>query len=184
MFAAAFRRKAATFGENIRKPEYLSELWISARSFLYAGSAVYVFRTYGVKPTICKGPSMLPTFNTWGDLLLQEYYSVYAERVRVGDVVMSRSPRNPKHIVCKRVLGMAGDTVHVSRTALRKPYSVKVPEGHVWLQGDNATNSTDSRHYGAVPYALLEGRAFLKIWPLREAGWVENKIPSLANPGM
>jgi hypothetical protein len=40
---------------------------------------------------------------------------------------------------------------------------VQVPEGHVWLQGDNATNSTDSRHYGAVPYALLEGRAFLKV---------------------
>lgn len=30
------------------------------------------------------GPSMLPTFNARGDLLLQEYLSVYAERIRVG----------------------------------------------------------------------------------------------------
>lgn len=40
---------------------------------------------------------------------------------------------------------------------------LQVPEGHVWLQGDNTLNSTDSRHYGAVPYALLKGRAFLKV---------------------
>ena len=42
-------------------------------------------------------------------------------------------------------------------------YNVQVPQGHVWLQGDNPINSTDSRHYGPVPYALLRGRAFLKV---------------------
>lgn len=103
---------------------------------------------------------------------------MYAEKVKVGDVVMSKSPRNPKHVVCKRVLGLEGDVVYVSRTSQRGPRYVKVPEGHVWLQGDNPTNSTDSRHYGPVPYALLEGRAFLKIWPPREAGWIASKVPA------
>ena len=42
-------------------------------------------------------------------------------------------------------------------------HGVQVPEGHVWLQGDNPINSTDSRHYGPVPYALLRGRALLKV---------------------
>ena len=42
---------------------------------------------------------------------------------------------------------------------------VQVPTGHVWLQGDNTLNSTDSRHYGPVPYALLEGRVFLRVSP-------------------
>ena len=39
----------------------------------------------------------------------------------------------------------------------------QVPKGHVWLQGDNLHNSTDSRHYGAVPAGLLRGRVALKV---------------------
>ena len=40
---------------------------------------------------------------------------------------------------------------------------LQVPAGHVWLQGDNTINSTDSRHYGPVPYAMLVGKAFAKV---------------------
>lgn len=41
--------------------------------------------------------------------------------------------------------------------------STQVPQGHVWLQGDNTLNSTDSRHYGPVPYSLLNGKAIAKV---------------------
>ena len=40
---------------------------------------------------------------------------------------------------------------------------MQVPPGYVWLQGDNYINSTDSRHYGPVPYALLQGKVVLKV---------------------
>lgn len=56
--------------------------------------------------------------------------------------------------------------------------SVQVPKGHVWLQGDNFHNSTDSREYGAVPYAVLRGRVVCKIWPPWAVGWVERKPPA------
>jgi hypothetical protein len=46
----------------------------------------------------------------------------------------------------------------------------QVPPHHVWLQGDNTRNSNDSRHYGAVPVAMLRGRVCYRVWPLREAG--------------
>ena len=45
--------------------------------------------------------------------------------------------------------------------------AAQVPKGHVWLQGDNATNSTDSRNYGPVPVALIRGRVILKARALR-----------------
>ena len=42
---------------------------------------------------------------------------------------------------------------------------MQVPAGHVWLQGDNTLSSTDSRHCGPVPYALVNAKAFLKVCP-------------------
>lgn len=45
-----------------------------------------------------------------------------------------------------------------------------VPEGHVWLEGDNPLVCVDSRHYGPVQVSLLEGRLFWRLFPLlREA---------------
>ncbi|KAL9259380.1 Mitochondrial ATP-independent inner membrane protease subunit 1b-like protein [Drosera capensis] len=38
--------------------------------------------------------------------------------------------------------------------------TVIVPKGHVWVQGDNVYESRDSCTFGAVPYALLQGRVF------------------------
>lgn len=127
----------------------------------------------------------------------------------VGDVVTAYSVQNPRHIVCKRVLGLEGDTIKVPWSSTNGPartvkvmsvqctrgrmqpslqtafahacilkvkcclsqlchayqaqLCIQVPAGHVWLQGDNTLNSTDSRHYGPVPYALVNGKAFLKV---------------------
>uniref|UniRef100_A0A8C3K8Z5 Inner mitochondrial membrane peptidase subunit 1 n=1 Tax=Calidris pygmaea TaxID=425635 RepID=A0A8C3K8Z5_9CHAR len=50
--------------------------------------------------------------------------------------------------------------------------SRQVPKGHVWLEGDNLRNSTDSRCYGPVPYGLIRGRICFKIWPLNDFGFL------------
>uniref|UniRef100_A0A671T3V3 Mitochondrial inner membrane protease subunit 1-like n=1 Tax=Sinocyclocheilus anshuiensis TaxID=1608454 RepID=A0A671T3V3_9TELE len=47
---------------------------------------------------------------------------------------------------------------------------VSVPRGHVWLEGDSLQNSTDSRSYGPIPYALIRGRVCLKLWPPHSFG--------------
>lgn len=57
-----------------------------------------------------------------------------------------------------------GETVLVhSRSWLSGERLQTVPPGHVWLEGDNASNSTDSRYYGPVPLAMVRGRVFLKV---------------------
>jgi signal peptidase I len=173
-----FKAAGAAFIRNVNAPEFWSDVREKGSLFVRVACLVHVVRSYGVEATACVGPSMLPTFNARGDLLLQEYLSVFAELIRVGDVVVAYSPQNPRHVVCKRVLGLPGDEVAISRTASAAPRTVTVPEGHVWLQGDNTLNSTDSRHYGPVPYALLKGRAFCKVWPLWEAGWIDNRAPA------
>lgn len=40
-----------------------------------------------------------------------------------------------------------------------EPEMIQVPEGHVWLEGDNLGWSRDSRAYGPVPMALIKGRS-------------------------
>ena len=40
---------------------------------------------------------------------------------------------------------------------------IKVPQGHVWLVGDNLGNSIDSRDYGPVPEATLKGRILARV---------------------
>lgn len=45
-----------------------------------------------------------------------------------------------------------------------------VPKGHVWLQGDNARNSTDSRSYGPVPVNSVRARVFFRCWPPSRVG--------------
>ena len=54
-------------------------------------------------------------------------------------------------------------SVLASGAAPRVPTPTPSPCAPSDLQGDNFSNSTDSRHYGPVPYALLRGRVFFKV---------------------
>ncbi|KAG0714690.1 Mitochondrial inner membrane protease subunit 1 [Chionoecetes opilio] len=65
------------------------------------------------------------------------------------------------------------------RTGQQRPKSCQrvfpeVPKGHVWLEGDNHHNSTDSRNFGSVPAGLIRGRAVFRVWPLSELGMLDS----------
>lgn len=64
--------------------------------------------------------------------------------------------------VCKRVSAIAGDQIlHINVKGV--PKMMTIPLDHVWLLGDNPSNSNDSRYYGPMPVSKLQGKVFLKI---------------------
>jgi len=155
-------------------------------------AAAYLVREHIAEFTICVGPSMMPTFDPNGEVALVERMflttTLRNRPIQKGDVVIARSVQNAKQSVCKRVMGLEGDLVtyrEASRFAVDgygrgyddgidgrggtsgsgRRRQVRVPKGHVFLQGDNTNNSTDSRQYGPVPYSTLQGRVVYKVWP-------------------
>ncbi|XP_010638714.1 mitochondrial inner membrane protease subunit 1 isoform X1 [Fukomys damarensis] len=122
---------------------------------------------------MCSGPSMEPTIQN-ADIVFAENLSRHFHGIQRGDVVIAKSPSDPKSNICKRVIGLEGDKVlTTSPSDFFKSHSY-VPTGHVWLEGDNLQNSTDSRFYGPIPYGLIRGRIFFKIWPLSDFGFLRD----------
>ncbi|CAB4277175.1 unnamed protein product [Prunus armeniaca] len=128
---------------------------------------LHVTDAYLCSSTLVYGPSMLPTLNISGDVLLSEHVSHRFGKVGAGDLVLVRSPNDPRKIVTKRILGMEGDqvTFFVDPKHSDRSRTTVVPKGHVWIQGDNIYSSFDSRTYGAVPYGLIQGKVFCRVWP-------------------
>ncbi|XP_020549963.1 mitochondrial inner membrane protease subunit 1 isoform X2 [Sesamum indicum] len=74
-------------------------------------SLLHLTETYICSPTLVYGPSMLPTLNLTGDVLLVDKLSLLLGKVGPGDVVLVRSPQNPRKCITKRIVGVEGDTV-------------------------------------------------------------------------
>jgi signal peptidase I len=99
----------------------------------------------------------------------------------VMEAVLLREPQPEEYI--KRVIGLPGDTVQgkdgavfVNGRRLVEPYlqptvvtsdfgPEKVAPDHLWLMGDNRTNSSDSRVFGQVDTDTVVGRAMFRVWP-------------------
>lgn len=132
-------------------------------------------------PLQTNGPSMMPTLNEMGDIVLVDKLSPRWRPIQRNEVVIADSSYKRDFAICKRVIGLPGDIIHPPRAAQRLYHtpsrSIVVPPGHVWLEGDNPQNSIDSRHYGPVPAALIRGRVCAKLWPLTEAGAFDTRSP-------
>ena len=52
-------------------------------------------------------------------------------------------------------------------------YDLVVPEGTVFVMGDNRTGSSDSRMFGCIPYEKIEGKVVFRFWPLNKMGVIK-----------
>lgn len=99
------------------------------------------------------GDSMAPALRAGERLLV-----VRGGRIRAGDVVALRDPRDAGRVLVKRVAATPGGAVTCAGEVLR------AGGGYVVL-GDNLPASTDSREFGAVPRSALLGRCVWRYAP-------------------
>lgn len=126
------------------------------------------------------GESMEPTLQT-GEYVIINRLSYKFGSPQRGDIIVFHFPRDPREEYIKRVIGLPGDqvevkngTVYINGQALDESYldvktdyagSWKVPEGQLFVLGDNRNNSSDSHDWGTVPMDYVVGKAILVYWP-------------------
>lgn len=138
--------------------------------------------------------SMVPTLEV-NDRVLVNKLSYRLHDVNHGDVVVFERPagvtgdEGVKDLI-KRVVAVGGDTlearnglVYLNGERLDEDYlpggtvtddlpPTEVPEGQVFVMGDNRGDSQDSRAFGPIPEDVIVGRAFIKVLPLSDIGWL------------
>lgn len=114
---------------------------------------------------------MMPTLNEMGDVVLVDKLScghLGWDPLTRNDVVVAKSANKAGGTVCKRVIGLPGDEI----TPPNWESPVVIPEGHIWIEGDNPQNSVDSRFYGPIPASYVYGRVIARVWPPTQAQWI------------
>ncbi len=136
-----------------------------------------------------EGFSMEPTFHN-GELVIVNKLAYRFSLPERGDVVIFHYPRNPKEEFIKRVIGLPGEQISVRNgkvfingQELEEPYIASppnytleaiVPEGTVYVLGDNRNNSSDSHNWGSLPLDMIIGKAVFVYWPPSNIGLVKH----------
>lgn len=148
-------------------------------------------RTWVVQTYMIPSASMEDTLQI-GDRIFSEKITYYQRTPQQGEVVTFDSPISPGETFIKRVIATEGQTVdlidgkvYVDGVMLDEPYTegkeslpktqtyqnmtitypYTVPDGMLWVMGDNRTNSDDSRYFGPIEASSVSGRAFYIYWP-------------------
>lgn len=146
-------------------------------------------RLFVVNPFIVSGASMIPTFDD-GEYLIVDQLSYRFEDPKRGEVIIFRYPKDPSKFFIKRIIGLPGETVSISRgkvtvekengqkVALDESYvrnnsnesgTYALGDSEYFVMGDNRISSSDSRVWGTLDRGLIVGRALLRLFPVSEA---------------
>lgn len=186
--------------EERKKSEWFS--WL--KLIIFAIVVALFVRKFMFSPIIVDGPSMQPTLYTHDQMIVNKFIYHFKEPERFDIVVFHASEDKDfikrviglpgEHVMVK------DDVLYINGEPVEQPFlqkaddennlfSVttgdfrledlaggyeKIPEGYIFVLGDNRNNSTDSRHeLGLVPLDQVIGKTNIIYWPLDRIQYVK-----------
>jgi len=143
------------------------------------------------------GQSMLPTLKDGEFVLVNRLAYRVGEPTR-GDIIVFRSTTQLDLDLIKRIVGIPGDELRigdgqvvVNGLALNEPYinaqprysgDWNVPQGYLFVLGDNRNDSSDSHAWGLLPIQNVIGKALLIYWPPPDWAMIDHLDIAIAAP--
>ncbi len=164
-----------------------NETWEWIKALAIAVIIAVGIRYLLFSPIVVDGESMMPTLQDRERMIVNKIVYFIGEPER-GDIIVFHATQSKDWI--KRVIGLPGDKIEMKNDVLYindevvdEPYLVSskesvsgvltddfsevVPEGHLYVLGDNRRNSRDSRWIGSIPIEDVVGRADVVFWPIQ-----------------
>ncbi|MFN7018205.1 MAG: signal peptidase I [Fimbriimonadales bacterium] len=115
-----------------------------------------LFFALNFRVVVVSGPSMEPTYKSGDRLLMTTAYWLFGP-IQKGDVVVIVRPTG--ELLIKRVVALEGEPIPSNYwSPLVYMMGGRVPEGHIFVIGDNLERSEDSRQLGAIPLSYVQGK--------------------------
>lgn len=194
--AQAYSDKIAGTAGTAAKSSWLKELYEWTQAIAIAVVLALLINQFLFAIVQVEGSSMVPTLHNKERLVVTKL--LY--KPKQHDIVIIKSDVLKKHIV-KRVIALPGQEVDISietgdvyvdgvlqeepyikekispsRIGTKYAYPFVVPEGTVFVMGDNRNNSQDSRSIGVIPYSEIVGKASLRVMPFRKFGGLYREL--------
>lgn len=169
------------------------ELWEWAKAIFFAAVIVFIVFHFIIQVVTVKGSSMEPTLENQDRLVISNLFYT----PETGDIVVLSDKTGLDVALIKRIIALPGQTVDINENGevlvdgkvLSEPYIAElideghrgnmdypltVPEGTVFVMGDNRNHSTDSRflEVGFVEEGEILGRVIFRLLPLDKIGTV------------
>jgi len=170
------------------KPRKIDTLFDFVELFIFTLLAVMILTSFFFRHSIVDGSSMSATLIDGEHLIISDVFYT----PKRGDIIVFEDFTIDKtEPLVKRVIAVGGDMIrvtegkvylngelldepYVSSVELRKEVPLMtVPEGEVFVMGDNRGDSHDSRDFGTVSVDSILGRVLFRFYPIDKFGKVD-----------